>query len=277
MPNYKNTYFFNGGNTGWTESFYVNAATHADASALALGSQIERRDMLGSGITFLGVRTSDVRITGDSIYAVQPPADVAGGPLPPTLRDTSWQAAVIRIEATPLYRRGFSMRGLPDDFIVRDANNEFPVPGVLRARVTRWIDRMKTLQYKLRVRSKEAADLNNVIITNMVFAGDKITITANAHGLNPSTEMNQVRISGGNWIGGLKVKGIFQVLPPTDLNSFTIAYPLGGGPAPVYLGGAFSSRVVIIYVNITAGIPQRFAWRKTGRPFGLFHGRLRRL
>jgi hypothetical protein len=269
MPIFKATWFFIAGSNGWTESFYFNKENYPQVAVAARIVSDQRVKLLGSNAKIDVIRTSDIAVRGDAEFVAGftqvPSSGVNAGP-----RDAPWNTWVCRMQASPLYRRAFHVRGLVDAWIVIDAATGFATPTVVfQQRIASFLQALILTGASLKVVSKAAADVGDWDINAMAFAGGKLTVTAPGHTL---AVRDSVRITKGRYAGGADVvKGVYKVTA-VAVNTFEVVKDLAGGPVPVYLGEATAQRRRTVFAAIDELLIERLAWRKTGRVFFVARG-----
>lgn len=274
MPTYKTTFIFNEGRQGWSETWYIEpAGTGAgiiEARDLAITLSGLRKTMLGEGAQLEALRVSDVAIRGDSLihsFNLTTPAN------PDLAADLPSNGMLARVEAGALYRRQMWLRGMRDDWIIRNIVTGQPiVPPALNNAFTAFNDELVARQWRLRCIDKEAPNFHESPVTAIAAAG--VNTALSVTGFAALVPGDEVRVR--HFIGpdAALLNRVWKVLA-ADAASITIplAFATLTNPATDLLG-IVASRVIVYKPVTTSGI-LRLAGRKTGRAFFVPRGRRR--
>lgn len=240
MANLKVDWVFKDNNrqksVGWTESLYVTSyanPTTALPRAKELGNL--RVLMLGSGVTWLSVRCSDVSIAGDSAFSAGLANPGIGGIYnttynselstpSATVADFPWSSILLRMNSGHLYRRPYHLSGNPDGI---QFDNDLIVQSPTWITAFRnWRNEIVTgsADWAIRVRSKDT-EIPWKQVTG--FVQETQTITVANHGY---TVGNEIRFRGRGF--NPKPLGVFIVTTVVDVNSFKVDRLITGPLGP---------------------------------------------
>lgn len=271
MPDFQCSMLFNAQKQGWSENWWLTAATHAAAQTATLALAGARQLMLAKTVTIEAVRTSDTAVLGDSLVALAPSVPV-GGAAPALAKDNPGNAWLSRVNSGPQYRRQLWLRGAPDDWMVfDDVTGLAKIPDPLNKAFTAYMAVLTNKKFAIRALDK--AQARTIIQT---FTPDApsglIKVTAPTHGLN---ELDQVRIKGALGIGTKILNGVFRIQGRTA-DTFLIPLPLAAlaGVNYVTLSARVQKRAYLLQ-TVTDGVILRPGLRKTGRAFFVPRGRRR--
>jgi hypothetical protein len=275
--NAKVTFIFNDGRAGWSETWYLAAiADLATAARRAVTLAESRRELLARGVSLEYVRTSDEDVLGDSLVAITR-GDVAGGTVAGGLSpDTPYNAILVRAQAGALYRRQVWLRGVPDDWIRRNAADPpfFQAPQQRTALAAFFAELAKAPPFAIRAIAKEAAVTVPRRVTGVTFnAGTgRWVLEIGAHGF---ANNDQVRVRGAKPASAGALNGVFGLTGVTGTAVEITPSPADGGIVGYLAGSATIAKRVIQYYPINFGLAVRYAKRATGRAFFVPHGRRR--
>lgn len=117
MATIKATMFFEFGELGWSDSFLTGNYTGVDLAVADAVTLTKARYLLcPKPVQLIGVRVSDVNVFRDSRFVSyigmgSPPNSNYAAGLDPS------SCLLIRFEATPLFRRIFELRGVPENIV----------------------------------------------------------------------------------------------------------------------------------------------------------------
>lgn len=308
----KCTFLFNYEEWGWSESYYQGVGNDIDdpnfvANVAALAKA--RTRILSRDVQFIGARLSlenvfrDSRLIGNG--APGSPINFLGGwaepPMSPEL------ALLVRLEAGQLHRRALLLRGCPlgilatapaADILPNEYN--YAYPGWSQA-LSIW-NKALTNQPFLTT----TAGQWNVLAEDSGVAGGPppvpnapltaaISATTTGHGLTFQTFTPikylgvtleapfPIIITGARGTQGVNGRWVVQTYVPANIgppptNATYLCFPRPRYVSiPILASGNCNVRALKnIIVPIDRFVPERIDRRKTGRPFGLPHGRTRR-
>lgn len=274
MAIFQLTFIFNAGRQGWSELFYVDRETGAEASASANAVGAKRKALIGKGTILEAIRVSNVDVFSDSFVDFS----VGNTPSPFTadlVRDNPSNGWLVRCEAGTLYRRSMWLRGIPDVWIRFDSTDFRPIidPGLL-SNFDSWAAKAVTEGFKMRAFDKGVANPRKQI-TDLLFDGANgvIRVTVPGHGYSTN---DQVHISTPKGQNAKQAKGVWSVMAPTT-NTFDIRPKSGTvflGPI-IYTGSGLSHRQQFIYPTLNGYYLTRPAKKDTGSAFFVPRGRRR--
>lgn len=270
MADYKVTLFFTEGAQGWSESYYQTANSPELVRPLALALVKARGGMLAGQVGIPYVRISDETIKGDS-RVVTNPAFVpltqfgAGEQIP----DFAWTGLVVRMEATDLYRRSMTLRGVPD-IGPQGPATAGPMPANLLAAFNVFRDILKNDSWQMRNKNRGLGFENKrVIFVKPDNALKRASFSVNAHGYQVGDKVNVTNLAQYPTLRGVRL-----IVAVVDANEFVIEYINDVQPLlEPYRGDAMVRKVGYVYPDIAETTFIRFGKRDTGRPFGQSRGR----
>lgn len=274
VATFKATFIFNEGRQGWSETWYSSGATTGatinDVYGDAVALSILRKQMLGEGATLEALRVSDIAIRGDSRFTeffIPTPAnqDLAA--------DLPSNGMLARVEAGALYRRQMWLRGMRDEWIVRNIVTGVPIiPPALLAAFQAFNDELVARQWQLRVIDKSPPNFFDNPVTAIAADGILTRFTVLGFGAIPIG----AEVRSHNWTGPDKaaLNKVFKVVSADAIGvTINLAFATLTNPA-LDLTGMLASRI-IVYKNITRSEILRLAARQTGRAFFVPRGRRR--
>lgn len=236
---------------GFSESFYTDQDTAANAHGILARFLLNRRVMLASTVICIGSRVSDVANPGVSNTQLFTEPGQAG-----IAADIPQMALQLNINSAAGAKRQFLMRGIPDARVI--AGEYSPVMWF-----TTELSRLKTTlrdYFLLRVTSRTEPQIPVQVIN-----GDGSFILAGPMTFNVGDSMQTMRMRDAY---GRSVKGRFLVATKTSSTVGTLANWTAG---TVTIGRL--RRRLIIYSAITSVDTGRITTRKVGRPFVQYSGR----
>lgn len=280
MPTFKTDYIFSLGKQGWIETWYMTAGSARGALDAATGDKLlKRKGLLGKGATIEAVRVSDVAVWGDTLVKGYGPAAAVGKV--DLMSDIPGASVLARVEAGPLYRRGWLVRGVPDDWLGVDPVSGMPGfadPGALSNALIAFAKAAATTpEFMLKVVLKAGRPRYNVKNVEPVGGlGSKLrftTTTPNGLGIGQLVTVSRVRYEGSA-APGTVVNGRHYVssAPAADQVEFEDVL---ADPSFNYIGGGTLHRYELDYVDVTDIIPIRPGIRRTGRALFVPAGRRR--
>jgi hypothetical protein len=151
MATFKIDFIFNQGSGGFSESWYLTTNDHTSAFQAVDTVSRERALCLANSVIWEAVRVSDTDVLGDSLVS----ADYDSIPTTALPGDVNAVGALIITNATALYRRPFILRGMPDNFVQRDAaTDELVLTGPAFDAINDYMDALIASHFQLRVRPK---------------------------------------------------------------------------------------------------------------------------
>jgi hypothetical protein len=273
----KVTFVFNDGRQGWSETWYLGAIVDlgtAAARAATLG--VARRELLARGVSLEYIRTSDEAVLGDSLVSITRAA-VAGGTVAGGLApDTPYNAILVRAQAGALYRRQVWLRGIPDDWIRRNATDPpfYQAPGQQVALASFLLELTKAPAFAIRAIAKEAGVTVPRRVNGVTFNGatGRYVLDVGAHGF---ANNDQVRVRAAKPASAAALNGVFGLTGVTGTTVEITPSPADGGIVGYLAGSASIAKRVIAYYPINFGVAVRYAKRATGRAFFVPRGRRR--
>jgi hypothetical protein len=289
MPNFAIDFVLQIGDRGASERWYQSTASYDTAMADALVVAQARSLLLGNGAALQAVRVSDQAVLRDSVRAFNTATfPKAGASL---IRDTPGHAWYVQANINGRYKRQVMLRGIPDDWIRYDVDNNF-APVLVSAFLTAlqgYEAALKLKGYAIRCHDQTVPE---VPIAGVHVAAGYLWIDKVAHGLQPTTvdidgreKRTKVRVSrvGGSINGGTHsgclenyLKGTLEVLEVED-DSFRVNLPDGGATGTDYTKTGVYRHEKFVYVpfTTTAGklTPVAPTTRDTGGPFFRHRGR----
>ena len=267
----KLTYFFNAQKIGWSEIWYKTVDNLDEAMASALAIAQPRANLLGKGSVIEAIKVSDETISGDSKLDATEWKQAKAGVVA-DLRDTPWNAWLIRAAAGTFYRRAQWFRGIPDDWLQIDATTfTQKKPPDFVAAFNSWRDQAIKQKLQLRALAKEDAVAPAKVITKLEIEAGVWKITAPNHGF---AALQPIRIKGVKGDNVDDVNGVWQIFSPT---ADTFLIPETAPLTPfLYKGGGVARKREVRYYDITEFQYLRAGKRNTGRAFFVPLGRRRR-
>ena len=248
---------------GWSETFFCTLTDYTSVMDRAKMLAPLLINLRGTGVNQIEIRVSDDNVKRDSLVYVAPTADQTTGFPGFEAGEFSDACLLIRMSATPQYRRPLYLAGVPAMYIV---NNGQWVPG------SAW-----QAQYQLFVKEMFSGNwgLKNQVIpgsTNPIttFVGQGSTPyvtfgTSVAHGFVEGTLVN---IKGYRGALGLNGRHVVQGVP--SLSSFTInSTQFNVQPK----GIPYVYPITYALTPFTNLLQERIVRRKRGRPFDASRGR----
>jgi hypothetical protein len=260
MSRVRLTYFFELGDTGWSESIHT---TLAPASVTALQTLVTnytnvRLPLLNQDAQLTHVRVSDDDTFRDIIFfptGLPAPGTATGFPAGP------WTGVLIRMIASSTLRRSLFLRGVPANCI--DGRNQHFTPA-FQAAMNAYLAFLSPAN-PVGISGKTANP--SVAITQAVGATGVLTGTA---------------ILAGATVGSIiQITGVpTSILPVRFYRAIAFSgfsVTLAGWPSTVSLvNQGFMRLTTKSVVQITAASAGLITERKVGRPFGQLRGRARR-
>jgi len=266
MPVYASTMIFNQGKHGWSETWYQTVSTHAQALGALINLSTKRSLLLGTNAGIEYLRVSDVSVPFDAEVTVTG-TDVI---VQPTFCDTPWNAIYCRVNAGPKYRRQVWLRGIPDVWILFNANNISPLNPILEQVFRNFRQSLISNGFQLRVIDKEGFAGVPLDVTAMAVAGDYISYNVPGVAGVKVGEMVRIAKTTGpdrkKLNGRRKIRAIAGTVLTLDVKADDIA-DLGAN-----IPGEFWYQK-IAYKNVESGSVIRPAKRDTGRAFFVSAGR----
>lgn len=272
VATWKTTFIFNEGKSGWSETWYKTGASLSTTinniltDALVLKGL--RTPLLGQGCVLEAIRISDVAIRGDSklwsAFLTAPTDQTQSA-------DAAGFSMLCRVEAGSLYRRQQWLRGIRDDWLVRDIVTGQPIaPPALTTAYTAFRLQLINDHWQLRCIDKEAPNLIVSPITGFIADGTNTKVLA--AGFAGVQVGDEVRVRGIVGPDAKALNKVWKVLA-ADAAGVTIGLPFASLIAPALdLLGKLQTRVVV-YKDITDAEMLRLATRQTGRAFFVPRGR----
>jgi len=271
MAKHKVQFIFGSGGNGWAELWYVDTSTVAAALDKAKLVVPARNSLLGIGcfIEAIRVATVDKPFKSRPISVFLPPASS----LPPA--DTSWNTILGRaFDATGNYKRVVQLRGVRDEWIVRNADGTPKPPADNSVCLSYWntyMQALKTQAFMFKVRDDVGAMGTEINVTSFGKDGSN-RLTAVASGVTGGPG-DYVTLSGVTGIGASQfTKGRIKIRSNngTDLvlesNVGADIVPEGWSPGKI-------RRYAPAYPIVEDGEMLRYSHRDTGRRFFVTRGR----
>jgi len=284
MPLIRCTYFFTGGNYGWSETYFKVDTDIPTVVPKALALGIARRAILTPQFTVIGYRLSVDDVFRDAKLVLSG-AGIGAGQYPSTTPEESkeaFEALLCRLETADFkHRRQLYVRGVPE--VVSDPYGNFLQVATFNTRATIFFDLLRLNRsigganpdpWHIRVPDPVQTDVQIDALTidaggvfinvtpNVAIGGAAITVPAQLYNIRGVTSPKG---ASATW----RLKEI-TTGPPQVLK-------LGPKSAPI--AGVFSGVGVIrgryLWVGSTIGNVDavRVIRRSTGRPFGSARGR----
>jgi len=267
MPYYKCTMLFECGKNGWSESWYHQDEGPRDAEGFLRNLCQDRRALLGTGAFIIAYRISNVTNDRDALlvpydgFALNPGA--AAG-----VADSSWQAFLIRTEASSAHRKSWFTRGQPDAWIERAADGRIPVPGDLQTGITAMKLRLMTSLWRIQAwRNESDPDTVERPIIKVNDDAGKVQLDVPGHNFSVGSIVHVRKSRWSATIGG--INGNHLVIK-VDNALVTLQLPILVGS---YLGGGLARLREYTYPIVSEMEAMRAGKRDTGRPFFLTRGR----
>ena len=284
MSIYKCKMFFRSGIVGWTENYYTDQGSHAQAALSVRKLAVKRIMLCGVGIDLPFIRISDISIRGDSFDDGDPGyTTTAGKPgflwvksvTDPEKADVAGVAALFTISAQNVAVGRIYARGLPDDFDVADR---------IFAPDINW-DKAFTAFSKefssaagnyvvIRKLKSTPANTGTIQALQAVLGANLVVL----HSTNVTFSAGQlVAIRGCKTTDGKRFSGNFVVVTSTPGN--THVYKTFADPQPVFSlnKGTIQSATPGVLNQLNISYARLTTTRKAGRPFGVPVGRRRRV
>jgi hypothetical protein len=112
VAQYKGTIIFSGGDSGWTETYYLLASTPSGAATNLLAVIADRVAIMHSTLLVISAHISDVTIRGDSIVVLSTPEP--GDAVDATGYLTLDSAVVVKWQVGVFNRNKTFIRGIPN-------------------------------------------------------------------------------------------------------------------------------------------------------------------
>jgi hypothetical protein len=284
--NVKLDFVFTGLNGGWSETFYITIDSLNAALETGYQSANKRTALLGKSGLMTEIRASDVAVIGDSSIDTRCQALPNSG-----LDDDSLQAAALcRLEGGNNHRRGYLVRGLPDDWItVNNQGTNMVLTGDGKKPLTAWFTSiMADPKYALRCKQRrgEAAGVGIPLeykIINFTQGATNVNytdVTIDAT-LIPNLIGTDMYIAGcrksanaadGKWTILAKVPGD---IPNTTVVTIPLLWGRMAYAQPAHWVKGVMYSAATIFPAISKAVYERMSIKKTGRPFDLPRGRAR--
>lgn len=272
MAYYICTFLINQSDQGISESYYYSAGSPAAATNAAFLLANQRVKLLVNAVDFAAIRVSDTAIVGDS-YLDTRIRSVQGIDLPGDLTGSGIQC---RLQSGGLYRRSLLLRGVPDAWIIRDANGTRTYETDGRTAATAYCAYLRDNQWLLKITKKQTENPGTAFVDATAVAGQpKLTTITSGFGdllTPPGTKFqitgcrNTARVLNGYWntVGAVSVVGQVKI---------GLVFGRIEGFNPADTQKAKVRPVQVDYLGITSGIPINVAYRKPGRAFFVPRGR----
>lgn len=268
MPAQKRiTFFFKNDNgAGWSETFYVAAATIE--AALVAGERLAtvRRPLLAQGNELLQIRASLDDPLRDSRVSTST-AGAPGAGERDTLGATANLALLCRIEAGSQFRRQLYLRGVPDDTSVNNGRL-FAAAGYLTV-FNRFKAEVIGGGWGIRALQNNPALRVPIAVMAQSPTGLVTITTTDAHGV--TARFASIVIRGG--VGGKRARGRWRAFVTGPLSMAFYSTRI----LDSYFGGATLQVIDYDLQDIDTLILLRVGKRAAGRPFDVPHGRRRRV
>lgn len=266
MATYKGTYLFNQGRYGWSESWYVDAATITDAAGYFSGVMTQRIKMLGRGARMEMIRVSDVDIAGDSMIVLAPEDQITAA----TPVDTPWNCLLVRVESGALYRRSMWMRGAPDEWMLFSQNGSIIIPTDAKNALKAWSTKIINAGFKFKVTQKGGPETLPLPIGALA-EDENGRVVAQIPGF--AGQVNDfVQFKGYNGPDKKILNGRHRVVK-VDGASVTVGIEFNTLFAPNANFGGKAVRKITLYTFVTSAFIERATSRRTGRAFFVRPGR----
>lgn len=262
MPFYKATWFFEARSTGWSESMYTQAddADGALTRSKALG-QI-RMDMCGLPAD---VQMTYVRVANQSAPFETEPEDVeilSTSDLGALDCDMPWIGVKVGIQAGDAHRRILILRGIPDE-ITHQSWDVKVQSASFAAHFAVWKDAISGRSWYLKTLDKTLPLQQIVSITPN--QNNTVSIDSPAHGLSSGDLISFSRVK----CKGVCLRGVHRVI----FETFDVFRIEGVNVSRTYFEYGNFRKLAYTFSQITDASYGGTRKRKTGRPFGLLHGR----
>lgn len=263
MPQYKLNLFFSGAGQGWSETYYMNAATSDAAFTSFISVLRPRMAVLESSFDLVAVRISD-----DAIFKDSSLFNVNASQFPKYVSDTiepcpSWVAALIHLQSGGIFWRSLYLRGMHQDAL--ETNTNVMGRQNFYRLLTIFVQSLQNSGIEIKALGKPPA-VPQLQVLSAIWNAPVTTITTNgAHGYNQGDRVQFY------YMRGLKPRiGKQSVISVGAFNQFTVLYqvPVGYQPGP----SAAVRRLSYGYEPVDFASFERIVHRITGRPFGQERG-----
>lgn len=270
MPDYQLTVRYKFGINGWEEVFYTNAVTAGGAAILPVAFRNASIACRAPGVNLQSSSASNVLIPHDTAlikYNQVAPGVVGASP------DVTNTAVRLNLQSLNGKSRKLWLRGLNDDWTIRDLAGNMNLAPALTSYIDDYIDKMTTTNLLIQI-------LDNITVNPWADAGtvEKHTLggqdwaqinAATTFSMLPGTDVYLSRFPQTS-LGGLK--GIFRVL--FNGGTFIVVnYRWQLGNAIVNTNNARVKKVTYQYEQIADGQIDDLSTHKTGTPSDRPRGR----
>jgi len=256
MALYRETFFYEEGENGWSESIHVNVTDTPTLIALASVYANNRLAATSGQVNLTHIRISDDLVFRDVIL------DPIALPLPGQFKSISraeapWTAIDIRLSANPLVQRSLFFRGMPDGQVNGNQLSFTPAYG---AAFNAFVNTIVGGVFS--IKNKDRTQLKQPIAT--ISAAGVVNMSAPVAGLG---NLDTVQILG---IPRSRVpKRTYLVTNLVDQSNFT----LRGWNSGVVTATGYLRRIVYNLLPISIAAADFATERRVGRPFGVLRGR----
>lgn len=272
MPNYRVTFFFESGQSGWTESYYRVTANHQQAMNAARGLFLTRRlGMTGSNVNCQAIRVTDPDPPRDTLLETVN----ANNPQNPR-GDYPGLGVHVRLSAGPQYWREQIFRGPPDSWMVySEALGLFTYTADWQLNFQQFEIQLVNAGWSLRVFDRVGVPAVKVVDVDREPAASLAIITTDgAHGLVIGQTVALTGIVGRIGVNGQTIRrptGHYQVITTPTGTTFGVLQSLPSDY--VYSHGGTSRAVTYAYPVISRADVREPRTRRPGRAFFVPAGR----
>lgn len=267
MSQIRGTIFFAARNSGWSETYFHNAATFTSQLIADFEELVSRRLALSSDdVSIVHCRLSDDLVRRDAV-PVSVPAFAAHNSGYEGNTDFTFVSALTRITASNILSRNLYLRGIPDG-LTHTAIGKITDPSWVQAfnRLKSWLT---TGRFCLKAIDRNL-NANRPIESFTLTTGDQVVLQVTAHGL-----VTGQQIVVGNVRNMPSMNKVWRVTV-VNANSFTlIGYPLANRNELVAGDGYFYKQIYALY-PFTDMAQIRIVSHRSGRVFGQPVGRRKR-
>lgn len=278
VANFKATFIFNQGKSGWSEILYFTKTTIDGALTAAANVAEKRGGMMASDVVLEAVRVSDESVSGDSLVKF---VNIIGPVVnkqeegPGDLSSVGWQA---RLDSGSTYRRAYWIRGMPDVWVRYTSTHQPILDPDLLSSFNAWKASVVANGGQMRVISKVGLDRQTQQVLYVIQDGTDPTLTRvgtlanHTFAIGDRVYLARVKMVPTNiYPIPFPVNGQHTVLAVASTLSFTLN--LRWRSTWAYQSGGTVYKVVYKYENIDSLKLERPGKRNTGRAFFVPAGR----
>lgn len=289
MAVFKCTYIFNGGKTGWSESWYTQQPSDVQDAMSEFATTVgARQALLGYPNYIEAIRVSAVNSGLVPALRTFPKPRIPLAPVPVTsLTDSTYNAIAVRFnDQSGDYRRTMFLRGVPDSWISYNVAGQPIWSAVMTKLLNAWLQLAFARALKLSWQAVNRADTgvtSRLPVTGLSFVPESFVFyTCESHGFLPGDQVRVAGLKGSNLMmlppskGTPNGIGIVSTVP--DPNTFSLGLRSDQfGPTPALYTVGYALKRSVVYPILYNWEPLGFTRKQTGRAFFVPAGHARPL